>query len=47
MIFSDKTLNDLVLMKPKDVAALRNIYGIGEKKISDFGQAILDAICNA
>ncbi len=41
IIFNDKTLYDIAAKKPKSKADLRNVYGIGEAKIEQFGTTIL------
>ena len=47
VIFGNKTLDDLVTARPKDINALAGIHGLGEKRIAQYGQSILDAIANA
>jgi ATP-dependent DNA helicase RecQ len=44
VIFHDTTLRDMVARRPKTVADLHEIYGVGAKKAADFGDAFLDAI---
>jgi ATP-dependent DNA helicase RecQ len=44
MVFSDKTLTDLVLKAPTNEVELSNVYGLGEKKIALFGKKILDLL---
>ncbi len=41
MIFSDKTLKDLVQKDPKSLSSLEEVYGLGKKKIEVFGEALL------
>ena len=41
IIFNDKTLYDIAAKKPKSKVDLRNVYGIGEAKIEQFGTTIL------
>lgn len=41
VVFKDITLYQIVINKPKDRAALAQIEGIGDKKISNYGEAIL------
>ena len=43
-IFNDKTLYDIAAKKPKSKADLRNIYGIGQAKIEQFGSTIVRII---
>ena len=47
VIFDNKTLDCLVASKPKDISALVDIHGLGEKRIVLYGQSILEAIANA
>jgi ATP-dependent DNA helicase RecQ len=44
VIFHDTTLRDLVERRPKTIEDLHEVYGVGAKKASDFGDAFLDAI---
>jgi ATP-dependent DNA helicase RecQ len=44
VIFHDSTLRDLVERRPKTIADLHQVYGVGAKKAADFGDAFLDAI---
>lgn len=44
VIFHDTTLRDMVERKPKTIDDLHEVYGVGAKKASDFGDAFLDAI---
>jgi ATP-dependent DNA helicase RecQ len=44
VIFHDKTLLEMVEQRPKTIDDLHEIYGVGAKKASDFGDAFLDAI---
>lgn len=46
VIFHDTTLRELARLKPADLDALRHIYGVGEKKVQDLGDAVLDVIRN-
>ena len=41
MVFSDKTLRDLALKAPDSQESLAKVYGLGEKKISAFGEVLL------
>ena len=41
MVFSDKTLRDLVLRAPTNQRDLAKVYGLGEKKIDLFGDLLL------
>ncbi len=44
MVFSDKTLRDLVLRAPANNEDLAKVYGIGEKKIEMIGDKILEVL---
>ena len=44
VIFHDTTLRDMVERRPKTLEDLHDVYGVGAKKASDFGDAFLDAI---
>ncbi|MEI6243822.1 MAG: DNA helicase RecQ [Acidobacteriota bacterium] len=44
VIFHDTTLRELARLKPADLDALRHIYGVGEKKVQDLGEAVLHVI---
>ena len=43
-IFNDRTLDELVLRKPKNYDELRLIEGIAEKKVRKYGSDILAII---
>jgi ATP-dependent DNA helicase RecQ len=47
MIFSDRTLYDLIAKSPADGPALLEVFGMGEVKAARFGKAILEAIARA
>jgi len=44
VIFHDTSLRDMAQRRPKTVADLREVYGVGAKKAADFGDLFLDAI---
>ena len=44
MVFSDKTLRDLVLKSPESLEDLEHVYGLGEKKIDVFGKILLSQL---
>jgi ATP-dependent DNA helicase RecQ len=44
LIFSDATLRDLARVRPSSLDAMRLIYGIGDAKLRDFGQTLLDSL---
>ncbi len=47
MVFSDKSLRDLIVKNPTDETELESVYGFGEKKIETIGHLILDVLSNA
>ncbi len=44
IVFTDATLRDLSRIKPTELNEMRNISGIGEKKLNDFGELFRTAI---
>ena len=44
MIFSDATLYDIIRLKPKTLAEMLQVSGIGQHKLNQYGQIFLDAI---
>ena len=44
VIFHDTTLRDMAERRPRTIADLHHIYGVGARKAADFGDAFLDAI---
>ncbi len=44
MIFSDRTLRALAARKPETLEEMREVYGIGDKKLADLGPAFLRAL---
>jgi ATP-dependent DNA helicase RecQ len=44
IIFSDATLRELARVRPSTLPAMHMVYGIGEQKLRDFGQVVLDLI---
>jgi len=44
VIFHDTTLRDMAERRPRTIADLHQIYGVGARKAADFGDAFLDAI---
>ena len=47
VIFGDRTIEDLILKKPRTVRELLNVFGIGEIKAEKFGSALLRLVENA
>ena len=44
VIFPDATLRELSRIRPSNLERMRKIYGIGDAKLSDFGQRFLDLL---
>jgi len=44
VVFHDKTLADIITLKPSNLNAMANIPGIGQSKLDKYGQTFLDAI---
>jgi ATP-dependent DNA helicase RecQ len=44
VIFSDATLRELARRRPSTLEKMRSVYGIGERKLADFGRTFLDAL---
>jgi ATP-dependent DNA helicase RecQ len=44
IIFSDNTLRELARIRPSTLEALRLIYGIGEQKLRELGQPVLELV---
>lgn len=44
VVFSDATLRELARVRPSSLPSMRLVYGIGEAKLRDFGQSVLDVI---
>ncbi len=44
VVFADKTLIDMVRIKPKTVAEMGAVHGVGEAKLKQYGEIFLDAI---
>ena len=47
VIFGDRTIEDLILKKPRTPRELLNVFGIGEIKAEKFGAALLRLVENA
>jgi ATP-dependent DNA helicase RecQ len=46
MVFSDNTLRELARVRPSTLERMHYVYGVGEAKLRDFGQAFLDRIAD-
>lgn len=44
LIFSDATLRDMCRVRPKNLEAMREVKGVGERKLARFGKEFLAAI---
>jgi len=44
IILGDRSLRDVARLKPQTLTQLREVYGIGEKKLSDLGERILAVV---
>jgi ATP-dependent DNA helicase RecQ len=46
IVFSNKTLKDLAQKAPRTLSELERVYGIGPKKVEEFGEALLTELKN-
>jgi ATP-dependent DNA helicase RecQ len=46
VIFHDTTLREIARLKPTTVDALRQVYGVGDRKAADLGKTILAVVCS-
>ena len=44
VVFADKTLIDMVRLKPRNVSEMAMVHGVGETKLRQYGQVFLDTI---
>jgi ATP-dependent DNA helicase RecQ len=44
VVFHDRSLQEMAERRPKTIADLHGIHGVGARKAEDFGDAFLDAI---
>ena len=44
VVFSDKTLRELALSRPRTMGELRSVSGVGDAKAGRYGRAVLDTI---
>ncbi|MGA7790386.1 MAG: DNA helicase RecQ [Xanthobacteraceae bacterium] len=44
VVFADRTLIDMVRLKPKTAAEMSAVHGVGEAKLRQYGEIFLDAI---
>ena len=46
-VFSDRTLRELVTVKPRNVHALLGVWGLGESRVERFGPELVRVIREA
>ena len=46
VIFHDATLREIAIEKPARLSQLKGLSGIGEKKLENYGTAIVDVVSN-
>ena len=44
VVFSDKTLSDMAMIKPRDRTQFATVYGVGQKKLAEFADVFLAVI---
>jgi ATP-dependent DNA helicase RecQ len=44
VIFGDRTLRELAKLRPSTSERMRNVYGVGDNKLREFGEAFLTAL---
>jgi len=44
IVFGDQTLRELARIKPRDIAEMLQVRGVGQQKVEAFGQAFLECI---
>jgi len=47
IVFSDRTLAEMALLRPASLAAMKNVRGVGEMKLARYGEQFLSVIKNA
>jgi ATP-dependent DNA helicase RecQ len=47
IVFSDRTLAEMALLRPASLAAMKNVRGVGEMKLAIYGEQFLSVIRNA
>ena len=45
-MFPKKVVNEVVIRRPRNVEELKGIPGLGDKKINEFGEDILEMVNN-
>jgi ATP-dependent DNA helicase RecQ len=46
VIFHDTTLREIAIEKPARLSQLKGLSGIGEKKLENYGAAIINVVSN-
>jgi DNA helicase-2/ATP-dependent DNA helicase PcrA len=46
MVFSDRTLQEISLRRPRDDAALLAVPGVGPAKLATYGSALLEVLAD-
>jgi ATP-dependent DNA helicase RecQ len=41
VVFSDKSLREMAIKNPQNLEELKNIYGVGDQKLEQFGWEVL------
>jgi ATP-dependent DNA helicase RecQ len=44
IIFGDRTLRDMAQVRPSSLDKMRRLYGVGDNKLREYGEAFLKAI---
>jgi ATP-dependent DNA helicase RecQ len=44
VLFSDRTMRELVAVRPPDLARLLEVWGLGEARVARFGEELLEVI---
>jgi ATP-dependent DNA helicase RecQ len=47
MIFPDRTLSEMATRRPATLDEMRNVQGVGERKLAQYGDAFLEALAEA
>jgi len=47
MVFPDRTLIEMAETKPATLAEMREVQGVGERKLALYGEAFLEKIAEA
>ncbi len=44
MVFADRTLIDMARLKPRNIADMKLVHGVGEAKLARYGSQFLAAV---